>query len=51
MKAFVQRGLEIRRALQRDDLDDLHRRIRQSSDLKEGLAAQREKRRPVFKGN
>ena len=50
MKAFVQRAVEVRHALQRDDLDELHRRVRQSADLKEGLAAQREKRHPVFRG-
>ena len=50
MKAFVQRAAQIRRALQRDDLEALHQRVRQSADLKEGLAAQREKRKPVFRG-
>lgn len=50
MKAFVQRAVEVRRHLQRDDLEALHRMVRQSADLKEGLAAQREKRKPVFKG-
>jgi enoyl-CoA hydratase/carnithine racemase len=50
MKAFVKRSLEVRSALARDDLEALHRRVRQSADLKEGLAAQREKRKPVFSG-
>lgn len=50
MKAFVQRSIQVRRSLQRDDLEDLHRLVRQSADLKEGLAAQREKRKPTFRG-
>ena len=50
MKACVQRAVDVRRALQRDDLEALHRRVRQSADLKEGLAAQREKRKPTFRG-
>ena len=50
MKAFVQRAAHVRRSLIREDLDELHRRVRQSADLKEGLAAQREKRKPSFRG-
>jgi enoyl-CoA hydratase/carnithine racemase len=51
MKAFVQRALEVRHDLRRDDLELLHRRVRKSADLKEGLAAQRERRKPTFRGN
>jgi enoyl-CoA hydratase/carnithine racemase len=51
MKAFVQRAVEVRNALRRDDLEALHRHVRQSADLKEGLAAQREKRKPTFRGS
>jgi enoyl-CoA hydratase/carnithine racemase len=50
MKAFVKRAVEIRRTLQRDDLEAMHRRIRQSRDLQEGLAARRERRAPRFTG-
>jgi enoyl-CoA hydratase/carnithine racemase len=50
IKAFVQRSLDFRHVIRRDDLDDLDRRIRQSADLEEGLAAKRERRPPVFQG-
>jgi enoyl-CoA hydratase/carnithine racemase len=50
MKAFVQRAAEARRAWRRDDLDELFRRVRTSADAREGLAAQRERRAPVFRG-
>jgi enoyl-CoA hydratase/carnithine racemase len=50
MKAFVQRLAEDRRALARDDLEELHRQVRASEDAKEGLAARRERRAPVFRG-
>ena len=50
MKAFVQRAVEARRSYRRDDLEDLYRRVRSSADAREGLAAQRERRPPVFRG-
>src|SRR5215831_9241101 len=50
MKAFVQRATSLHRALARDDLEEMHRRVRSSSDLQEGLAAQRERRTPRFRG-
>jgi enoyl-CoA hydratase/carnithine racemase len=50
MKAFVQRLTDERRALRRDDLEDIFRRVRASEDAAEGLAAQRERRLPVFRG-
>ncbi len=50
MKAFIRRAAEQRKSWRRDDLDELHRRVRASADLREGLAAQRERRPPVFKG-
>lgn len=51
MKAFVQRAMAIRRdALPREDLEAMHRQVRASRDLQEGLAARREKRPPVFQG-
>jgi len=50
MKAFVQRLADERRALRRDDLEELFRRVRASADAREGLAAQRERRVPLFSG-
>ena len=50
MKAFVQRLADERRALRRDDLEEMFRRVRASADAAEGLAAQRERRVPVFRG-
>jgi enoyl-CoA hydratase/carnithine racemase len=50
MKAFVQRASKVLRSLPRDDLEEMHRSIRASHDLQEGLAAQREKRAPKFTG-
>jgi len=51
MKAFVQRAMSIRRdALPREDLEAMHRQVRASHDLQEGLAARREKRPPAFQG-
>jgi enoyl-CoA hydratase/carnithine racemase len=50
MKASAQRLAEQRRSIQRDDLEDLSRQVRASADLQEGLAAQRERRAPVFRG-
>jgi enoyl-CoA hydratase/carnithine racemase len=49
-KASAQRLAEQRRSIQRDDLEDLSRQVRASADLQEGLAAQRERRAPVFRG-
>jgi enoyl-CoA hydratase/carnithine racemase len=50
MKAFVQRAVGHRRELVRGDLEDLARQVRASRDLQEGLAAQRERRVPTFRG-
>jgi enoyl-CoA hydratase/carnithine racemase len=50
MKAFVQRAADERRAYHRDDLDQLFHRVQASADAREGLAAQRERRPPVFRG-
>jgi len=50
MKAFVQRAIAFRRATPREDLEELHRQVRMSQDLREGLAARREKRPPKFQG-
>jgi enoyl-CoA hydratase/carnithine racemase len=50
MKAFVQRLADERRTIRRDDLDELFRSVRASADAQEGLAAQRERRPPVFRG-
>ena len=50
MKAYVQRATDAKRALRRDDLDALFQQVQGSEDAKEGLAAQRERRAPVFRG-
>lgn len=50
MKAFVKRAVQFRKTTPRDDLEGMHRRIRQSRDLQEGLAARRERRPPKFTG-
>ena len=50
MKAFVQRTVGHRRELVRADLEELARQVRTSRDLQEGLAAQRERRVPTFRG-
>ena len=50
MKAFVQRAVGHRHELSRDDLEELGRHVRMSKDLQEGLAAQRERRTPRFRG-
>jgi enoyl-CoA hydratase/carnithine racemase len=50
MKAFIRRLTEERRGLRRDDLEELFRRVRSSADAREGLAAQRERRPPNFRG-
>jgi enoyl-CoA hydratase/carnithine racemase len=50
MKAFVQRATEDRRSRRRDDLDELFHRVQASGDAREGLAAQRERRPPNFRG-
>jgi enoyl-CoA hydratase/carnithine racemase len=49
MKAFVKRAVQFRKTTPRDDLEAMHRTIRQSRDLQEGLAARRE-RRPRVQG-
>src|SRR5262247_2992329 len=49
MKAFVQRATSLHRTLAREDLEEMHRRVRSSADLQEGLAAQRERRTPRFR--
>jgi len=50
MKAFVRRAVQFRRSTPREDLEELHRQVRQSHDLQEGLAARRERRPPKFLG-
>jgi enoyl-CoA hydratase/carnithine racemase len=50
MKAFVQRLSDERRKLRRDDLEEIFRRVRSSEDAEEGLAAQHERRPPIFRG-
>jgi enoyl-CoA hydratase/carnithine racemase len=50
MKAFVQRASEERRRYRRDDLEDRFHRVQASADAREGLAAQRERRPPIFRG-
>ena len=50
MKAFVQRALSHRLDIPRADLEQLTRQVRSSEDLREGLAARRERRRPAFRG-
>lgn len=50
MKAFVQRASDERRTYRRDDLDELFHRVQASTDAREGLAAQRERRPPIFRG-
>lgn len=50
MKAFVQRAVGFRRNTPREDLEEMHRVVRSSADLQEGLAAQRERRPPKFIG-
>ncbi len=50
MKAFVQRLVEHHHTLRRDDLEELAERVRGSEDAQEGLAAQRERRPPLFRG-
>jgi enoyl-CoA hydratase/carnithine racemase len=50
MKAYVQRIAEERRGTRRDDLETMAERVRRSEDAREGLSAQRERRRPQFLG-
>jgi enoyl-CoA hydratase/carnithine racemase len=50
LKGCVLRAGSRRRSLPREDLEELHRQVRSSADLQEGLAARREKRRPTFSG-
>jgi enoyl-CoA hydratase/carnithine racemase len=50
MKAFVQRAVDARQAAARDDLEALFHRVQASADAREGLAAQRERRTPAFRG-
>lgn len=50
MKAFVQRISDDRGRLRREDLEEIFRRVRSSDDAQEGLAAQRERRPPMFRG-
>jgi enoyl-CoA hydratase/carnithine racemase len=50
MKEYVRRASRALTAIPHQDLDGFADRIRQSADLKEGLLARREKRRPVFSG-
>jgi enoyl-CoA hydratase/carnithine racemase len=50
MKAYVQRLSEEHRNVRRDDLEEMAHRVRTSEDALEGLAAQRERRPPLFRG-
>jgi enoyl-CoA hydratase/carnithine racemase len=50
MKAYVQRLSEDRARVRRDDLEQLAEAVRTSEDAREGLAAQRERRAPLFRG-
>ena len=50
MKAFVKRAVQFRKSTPRDDLEAMHRQVRQSRDLQEGLSARRERRPPRFRG-
>jgi enoyl-CoA hydratase/carnithine racemase len=50
MKAFVQRATDERRTWPREDLLELFRTVQGSADAREGLAAQRERRPPSFRG-
>jgi enoyl-CoA hydratase/carnithine racemase len=50
MKAFIQRLADQRRAIPRDDLEEVFRAVRSSADAMEGLTAQRERRLPLFHG-
>jgi enoyl-CoA hydratase/carnithine racemase len=50
MKAFVQRAVGGAPSLPRDDLEELFHRVQASADAREGLAAQRERRPPAFRG-
>jgi len=50
MKAAVRRISEHHRGVERADLEALGQEVRSSDDLKEGLAAQRERRVPSFQG-
>ena len=49
MKAFVHGAIEERSA-RRPDLEQLFHRVQASTDAREGLAAQRERRPPAFRG-
>jgi len=51
MKAFVRRAVESRQAQERADLEAMFRRVQSSGDAREGLAAQRERRPPLFRGS
>jgi enoyl-CoA hydratase/carnithine racemase len=50
MKAFVQGAAAEGRSARRPELEQLFRRVQASTDAREGLAAQRERRPPVFRG-
>jgi enoyl-CoA hydratase/carnithine racemase len=50
MKAAVRRISEHHKTVERADLEELGQQVRSSDDLKEGLAAQRERRVPTFHG-
>jgi enoyl-CoA hydratase/carnithine racemase len=50
MKASIQRLADFRRTIDRSDLEDMVQGVRASADLQEGLAAQRERRPPLFRG-
>jgi enoyl-CoA hydratase/carnithine racemase len=50
MKAFVRGGVEEGRSARRPELEKLFHRVQSSTDAREGLAAQRERRPPLFRG-
>ena len=50
MKQIVQRATALRDTISHDDLDRLVQQARHSHDAQEGVAAQLERRPPVFRG-
>jgi enoyl-CoA hydratase/carnithine racemase len=50
MKAYTRRASRALTDIPHDDLAALAERVRRSDDLREGLAARRERRRPAFRG-
>lgn len=50
MKQYARRASRALSAIPHDDLAPMEDRVRRSSDVREGLLARREKRKPVFRG-